>query len=145
ARLGERGVELLDQRKLPGELIYETYDSGEGVARAIEDMVVRGAPASGVAAAMGSAVELRRTPDAELRAALARSCERLAATRPTAVNLAWALGRMRRDLEPAIAAGRPAAEIRTRADALARAIHDEDLATCRAIGDAGARLVPESA
>jgi methylthioribose-1-phosphate isomerase len=136
---------MLDQRRLPGEQIYQQLESGEQVARAIEDMVVRGAPAIGVAAAMGVALELRRTAPQELGAGLARICARLAATRPTAVNLAWALARMQRELEPAIAAGRPAPEIRSLAQTLAQAIHDEDLATCRAIGDAGAPLVPERA
>jgi methylthioribose-1-phosphate isomerase len=143
-RLGERGVELLDQRRLPGELVYRTLESGEAVARAIEDMAVRGAPAIGVAAAMGVAVELRRTSE-ELGVALERICVRLAATRPTAVNLSWALARMRRELEPAIAQAHPPAQIRARADALARALAAEDLATCRAIGDAGAPLVPDNA
>jgi methylthioribose-1-phosphate isomerase len=144
-RLGERGVEMLDQRRLPAEQIYLTLEDGEQVARAIEDMAVRGAPAIGVTAAMGIALELRRASDSELAGALARSCARLGATRPTAVNLMWAIERMRGELAPLLASGTPPAQVRARAEALARAVHDEDLATCRAIGDAGAPLGPERA
>jgi methylthioribose-1-phosphate isomerase len=144
-RLGERGVEMLDQRRLPAEQIYLELASGEEVARAIEDMAVRGAPAIGVAAAMGVAVELRRCADDALGDTLARISARLAATRPTAVNLCWALEQMRRELEPRIVAGEPASAIRHSAQACARALHDQDIATCRALGDAGAALVPENA
>jgi methylthioribose-1-phosphate isomerase len=144
-RLGEQVVEMLDQRRLPAEQVYLQLRTGEEVARAIEDMAVRGAPAIGVTAAMGVALELRRSADAELGETLARISARLAATRPTAVNLCWALEQMRRELGPRIAAGEPARRVRERADALAREIHDQDLATCRAIGDAGAALMPENA
>jgi methylthioribose-1-phosphate isomerase len=141
-RLCDRGVELLDQRLLPHEEKYLLLRTGEEVARAIEDMAVRGAPAIGVAAAMGVAVELSRTSDADLAEALERVCARLRNTRPTAVNLTWALDRVRGELRKRLDAGARPAQIREAACVLAQHIHDEDVATCRAIGDAGAKLVP---
>lgn len=143
-RLTDEGVELLDQRALPGKEEYLLLRSGEEVARAIEDMVVRGAPAIGVTAAMGVAVELERAPDAELAPALSRICARLRDTRPTAVNLSWALEHVERELGARITSGETAAEVRAAARRLAQRLHDEDVAICRAIGDAGASLVPES-
>ena len=144
-RLTEKGLELLDQRVLPHETRYLLLQSGEEVARAIEDMVVRGAPAIGDAAAMGVAVELARAPDGSLGATLGSSCARLRRTRPTAVNLDWALTRVERELAAKIEAGVSDAEVRAAARELAQAICDQDLATCHAIGDAGAALVPERA
>ena len=141
-RLVDAGVELLDQRQLPLEERYLLLRSGEEVARAIEEMAVRGAPAIGIAAAMGVAVELERAPDAELGGVLEQSCERLRGTRPTAVNLAWALDRMRREIGALLEAGVTPAEVRAEARALARRLFDEDVASCRAIGDAGSGLVP---
>jgi methylthioribose-1-phosphate isomerase len=140
-RLRERALELLDQRRLPGEEVYLELHGAEAVARAIEDMAVRGAPAIGLAAACGVALELERVPDAELGAALERAAARLERTRPTAVNLAWALGRMRAELGPVLRAGEPAQRVRARARALAQALIDEDAAACRAIGEAGAALI----
>src|SRR5688500_18891972 len=99
-RLTPAGVEMLDQRLLPDIERYLTLQSVEEVARAIEDMAVRGAPAIGVTAAMGVALALRIAPDAELAAAHAAASARLAATRPTAVNLTWAIERMRAGLAP---------------------------------------------
>ncbi len=141
-RLTDAGVELLDQRLLPAREEYLRLGSGEEVAQAIEEMAVRGAPAIGVAAAMGVAVELARTPDAELGDALERVCARLRDTRPTAVNLSWALDRMRDALRERLDAGASPCELRAAARELAQRIHDEDLAMCHAIGDAGAPLVP---
>jgi methylthioribose-1-phosphate isomerase len=144
-RLAGDAVELLDQRLLPGEERYLRLASAEEVARAIEDMAVRGAPAIGVAAAMGVAIELGRAPDRELRRALDASCARLARTRPTAVNLAWALARMAAELGPSLDAGAAPHALRAAARALAQRIHDEDVASCRAIGDAGSALLPPRA
>ncbi|HTO69634.1 MAG TPA: S-methyl-5-thioribose-1-phosphate isomerase [Myxococcota bacterium] len=144
-RLDGEAVVLLDQRRLPEEELYLKLESGEAVARAIEDMAVRGAPAIGVAAAMGVAVELARAPDAELEATLYSVSARLARTRPTAVNLRWALERMRAALGEARAAGAGPAALREAARAEAQRIADEDVASCRAIGDAGAALVPQGA
>src|SRR5262245_7815286 len=95
----DAGVVMLDQRRLPDEEVYLTLGSAEEVAAAIRDMAIRGAPAIGVAAAMGMALGMRAGGDAagDLRRdrfeALARL---LASTRPTAVNLFWAIDRMRR-------------------------------------------------
>ena len=145
-RLAGDAVELLDQRRLPQDERYVRLESAEQVARAIEDMVVRGAPAIGVTAAFGVAVELARLPDAELdEAALERTLARLRGTRPTAVNLAWALERMSGALRAELAAGAPAARVRARARELAQRLCDEDRAACRAIGDAGAGLVSRAA
>src|SRR5881628_2693115 len=94
----DEGVVMLDQRLLPEQEIYLTMRTGEEVAAAIRDMVIRGAPAIGVAAAMGIALGFARSGDCETEARTARleSLARLfAATRPTAVNLTWAIARMR--------------------------------------------------
>lgn len=118
---------LLDQRKLPAEEAWLACRSAEQVARAIRDLVVRGAPAIGIAAAWG--VVLAAQHNDEMNSAMAG----LRAARPTAVNLMWALDRMRGVVE-AGAAG----------DALereAQAIQDEDLAANRAMGEAGAALI----
>jgi methylthioribose-1-phosphate isomerase len=144
-RLLADAVELLDQRRLPSEELYLRLGDGEAVARAIEDMAVRGAPAIGVTAAMGVALELGRAADAELWPTLARISARLGRTRPTAVNLRWALERMERELAAARAAGADPAGLRTAARESAQRIADEDVASCRAIGDFGAALVPQNA
>ncbi|MFQ5696673.1 MAG: S-methyl-5-thioribose-1-phosphate isomerase [Myxococcota bacterium] len=144
-RWAGKGIELLDQRVLPLEKRYLRLETGEQVARAIEDMVVRGAPAIGDTAAMGVAIELARAPAAELGPALDRICARLRRTRPTAVNLSWALDRVEGALRALLARGQPADAVRQTARELATQIVAEDLATCRAIGDAGAPLVPPGA
>lgn len=147
-RLGERGVELIDQRLLPNQEKIRLLRSAEEVAQAIEQMVVRGAPAIGVTAAMGMAVELRRAQEQGISGAALKECvaaarERLERTRPTAVNLAWALDRMERALAPALERGADAGELVELAGSLAQRMHDEDIEVCRAIGDAGSPLVPE--
>jgi methylthioribose-1-phosphate isomerase len=124
---GDREVVLLDQRKLPHAEEYARLTSAEQVAVAIETMAVRGAPAIGIAAAY--AVVLAAGDEGAIA--------RLARTRPTAVNLAWALARM----------GRVARETRdvARLALEARAIHREDVEACRAIGRIGAARVPDGA
>jgi methylthioribose-1-phosphate isomerase len=149
-RLGDQGLELLDQRRLPVEEVVLVLKSAEEVARAIEDMVVRGAPAIGVTAAMGVAVELRRAADAgaaaaELPGVLEKACARLRDTRPTAVNLAWALDAMERELAPKLGASVSANELADAAETKARLLMEQDVSICRAIGDAGSPLVPERA
>ena len=92
-QLTANGLTLLDQRRLPSEEVYQSCTSLEEIAKAIETLLVRGAPAIGIAAAMGVAWEVRlKNPGtaAELDEIVVRSCERLARTRPTAVNLFWA-------------------------------------------------------
>jgi len=144
-RLTDEGLELLDQRILPAREEYLLLRSGEEVARAIEDMVVRGAPAIGVTAAMGVAVELDRLSDAGLEQGLEAVCERLRRTRPTAVNLAWALELVQREISGLFRSGASPAEIRSAARELASRLQREDVETCRAIGDAGAALFPGEA
>jgi methylthioribose-1-phosphate isomerase len=121
-------VELLDQRRLPNETTYVTCRDAHEVAAAIRDMVVRGAPAIGVSAAFGVALAAMRGDDVEAAAA------ELRATRPTAVNLMWALDRM---LAVHARGGDLANEAQT--------IFDEDVAACRRIGRFGAELLGDSA
>jgi methylthioribose-1-phosphate isomerase len=140
-RLGDKAVELLDQRLLPAEERYLELRDVEQVARAIEDMAVRGAPAIGVTAAAGVAIALQSAPDSGLEQALDAAVARLGRTRPTAVNLSWALSRMQRAISACIDAGSAPDEVRKQARALAQALIDEDVACCRALGDAGASLI----
>lgn len=142
------GVRLLDQRRLPAEEVYLELSSPEAVAAAIRDMVVRGAPAIGVTAAFGFAAGA--TAAAGLgREAFERRIEEIAAVlvaaRPTAVNLAWAVERMRGTARAAGAAGAAGPAIASALEREAQRIHDEDLEACRAIGRHGASLVPATA
>ena len=126
-------VEVIDQTRLPHELHLRRLDSLDDACAAIRDMVVRGAPLIGVTAAYGVYLALReRSGDA----ALGEAIERLAATRPTAVNLRWALERQRRELEPLPDPARAAA-----AFAFAGALAEEDVATNRAIGTHGLEVI----
>jgi methylthioribose-1-phosphate isomerase len=137
---------LLDQRLLPGQELERVYGRWEDVADAIRTLAVRGAPAIGVAAAFGVVLAARAstaTTFAALAADLDVALKGLAGTRPTAVNLFWALDRMRRTLESL--AGAPVDELRARLLKEAQAILDEDLAANRALGDHGAALVPARA
>jgi methylthioribose-1-phosphate isomerase len=139
-------LELLDQTLLPQREVVRHYARWEDVADAIRMMVVRGAPAIGVAAAYAVVLAVREshatTPDA-LFADLEVASKGLAATRPTAVNLFWALDRMRRT---ALAcAGQPAEAVRARLLAEAEAIRTEDIAANRAMGVHGVALVPDNA
>lgn len=143
-RWEDGGLALLDQRLLPHEIKYLRCESAAQTADAIRTMVVRGAPAIGCAAAYGVAVEARRyadRPPDEFRAAIAAGIERLAHSRPTAVNLAWALGRMRSALD-ALGSGSPA-ELAAALLAEAHTIHTEDVAMNRRMGALGAALVPD--
>jgi len=102
------GVSLIDQRQLPRKEEYVLCRSVEEVAEAIRTMVVRGAPAIGVTAAMGIALGIQKAPartPQDLKAELSRICDTLAATRPTAVNLFWAIGRMRNLFDELAGAG----------------------------------------
>ena len=135
------GVVMIDQTKLPLEETYVTCRTYEEVATAIKDMIIRGAPAIGVAAAMGVAIGVLRAPEADLDARVETICNTLAATRPTAVNLFWAIDRMKRLY--ASLQGRPIGEIRKRLVEEACLVKEEDIAINRAIGLHGAPLVPE--
>ena len=136
-RWTEEGVVMIDQTRLPREEVYVTCRDYGAVAEAIRSMVIRGAPAIGVAAAMGVALGVLHGAELET------VCDTLAATRPTAVNLFWAIERMKRLY--ASLHGRPIAEIRQRLVAEALQMRLEDIAINQAIGRHGAALVPDGA
>ena len=141
-------VVMIDQRKLPAQEIYVRCQTPQDVARAIRTMVIRGAPAIGVAAAMGLSLGLRRSKQQgtrQLAAEFTKLCDLMAATRPTAVNLFWAIDRMKGVFAERVRAGDSVAEIADRLSREAQAIHDEDLESCRAMGRLGAALVPQGA
>jgi methylthioribose-1-phosphate isomerase len=141
-------VVMIDQRKLPSEEIYVRCKTAADVARAIKAMVIRGAPAIGVAAAMGIALGMRNSTASgtkKFAGDFYRICELMAATRPTAVNLFWAIERMKRAFAAAAEAGESVDQIKDRLDAEAGMIHDEDVASCRALGAFGAAVVPDDA
>ena len=132
-------LELLDQRKLPFDTEYVRTDSSDAVADAIHALIVRGAPAIGIAAAWGVVMAARNVDADDGVAALAKlepAMQHLNAARPTAVNLAWALARMRDALRRA---GSDWREVLARE---ARNIETEDLAANRAMGEMGAALIP---
>jgi methylthioribose-1-phosphate isomerase len=141
-------VVMIDQRKLPAKEVYVRCKTAAEVARAIKTMVIRGAPAIGVAAAMGIALGARNskaTGTQKLAAEFYKICELMASTRPTAVNLFWAIDRMKRSFAAAVEAGESVEQIKDRLDREANAIHDEDIASCRAMGAFGAAVVPHQA
>jgi len=141
-------VVMIDQRKLPASEIYVTCKTAKDVAKAITTMVIRGAPAIGVAAAMGIALGMRRstaTGTKQFVTEFQRICDMMAATRPTAVNLFWAIERMKRTFADGAQRGLSVDELKTRLEAEARAIHDEDVQSCRTMGAHGAALVPDAA
>jgi len=141
-------VVMIDQRKLPVQEVYVRCKTAPEVARAIRTMVIRGAPAIGVAAALGIALGMRRssaTGTQKFAAEFAKTCELMASTRPTAVNLFWAIDRMKRSFSAAIQSGASVDQIKDRLDAEAQAIHDEDVASCRTMGAYGAEVVPADA
>ena len=141
-------VVMIDQRKLPSSELYVRCRSAQEVARAIKTMVIRGAPAIGVAAAMGLALGLRKSKAAgtqKLAVEFYKMCETMAATRPTAVNLFWAIERMKKAFAAGAAAGESVDQIKDRLEAEARLIHDDDVASCRAMGAHGAAVVPDRA
>jgi methylthioribose-1-phosphate isomerase len=141
-------VVMIDQRKLPVEEIYVRCSTAAEVARAIKTMVIRGAPAIGVAAAYGIALGMRKstaTGTQKFAAEFYKTCELMAGTRPTAVNLFWAIERMKRSFAEGANAGESVDQIKDRLDREADAIHDEDVASCRAMGAFGAAVVPDEA
>ena len=131
----DAGVVMIDQTRLPREQVFVTCRSYVEVAVAIRSMVIRGAPAIGVAAAMGVALGVQEDADFD------RVCETLASTRPTAVNLFWAIERMR--VLYASLSGVPKEERVRRMVEEAKLIRLDDIAICRAMGLHGAPLVPD--
>jgi methylthioribose-1-phosphate isomerase len=139
AWLDGAGIRLLDQTLLPEREVYLELRTVEAVAEAIRALRVRGAPLIGIAAAMGAALAADGDEDGAL-GRVRRAVQLLGATRPTAVNLHWALGRMERRAETVAQQGGAVARA-LRAEA--QAIWDEDRAMCARIGQLGAALVPE--
>jgi len=142
-----KGVVILDQRRLPAEVVYHTYSDYREVARAIKEMVIRGAPAIGVAAAMGVALGVERSAARtldELKVEFPVICDALAKTRPTAVDLFWAIARMKRRFaeEVARAGSDRLANVRAAMVAEAQEVHLEKKEIDEAIGRYGAELMP---
>ena len=141
----EAGVRFIDQTKLPTEEVYVTCKDYKEVANAIRTMIVRGAPAIGVAAAMGVAIGAQRskaTTLTELERQLDVVCNAIAETRPTAVNLFWAIRRMREKFDELRSL--PVERIKTELVAEAQRMHVEDIAANEAMGRHGAVLLPNS-
>src|ERR1700752_4043871 len=131
------GVVMLDQRRLPAQVIHHTYTDYRDVAAAIKNMVIRGAPAIGVAAAMGVAVGVERSSASsveELQAEFPSICETISQTRPTAVDLFWAINRMKLRFQQLVTAKTPLDAIRRALVEEARAIHAEKRADDEAMG-----------
>lgn len=133
------GVVMIDQTRLPHEEIFVTCRTYEDVAHAIRTMIVRGAPAIGVAAAMGVALGALHSND--LESDFPPICEALAATRPTAVNLFWAIERMRNVYESVRSESLEV--VRRRLIAEAKLVREEDIQINQAIGRNGAPLIPD--
>lgn len=143
----DEGVRFLDQTKLPLEEVYVLAADYVQVSNVITTMVVRGAPAIGVSAAMGLALGVKQSKaasSAELSMEFDRIAKTLAATRPTAVNLFWAIERIRQLFNRLVAQPAGIPDIKQALIAEARQMYDEDIAACRAMGAHGAELMPES-
>ena len=141
----DSGVRFIDQTKLPTEETYVTCRTHEQVADVIRNMVVRGAPAIGVAAAMGIALGVKNSEagnGTELKKDLDQICDVMSKTRPTAVNLFWAIRRMREKFE--YLRMRPVVQIQQALIEEAQRMHAEDIAANRAMGRHGAALMPAS-
>ena len=141
----DQGVRFLDQTKLPTEEVYVTCKTHQQVADVIRNMVVRGAPAIGVAAAMGIALGVKNSKaesGADLKQDFDQICETIRRTRPTAVNLFWAIRRMQEKFETLRI--RPVAQIKLALFEEARRVHAEDIAANQAMGRHGATLMPAS-
>ncbi len=140
------GVRFIDQTRLPLEESYVLATTYEQVADAIVTMVVRGAPAIGVSAAYGVALGAKKSTAAtvaEFAPEFGRICARLAATRPTAVNLFWAIDRMKALFANLAESDVPLSKIKERLLAEAHAMYEEDIAACKAMGAHGAALLPQ--
>ena len=141
----DQGVRFIDQTKLPTEEVYVNCTTHAQVAEVIRNMVVRGAPAIGVAAAMGIALGVNNS-NAETSGDLKRDfdavCDMISKTRPTAVNLFWAIRRMQEKFERIRI--RPLPEIKQEMIEEAKRMHAEDIAANRAMGRHGATLMPSA-
>ncbi len=137
----DAGVVMIDQTRLPKETIFITCKTYQDVAEAIRTMIIRGAPAIGVAAAMGVALGMQSATAATFRTHLETVCDTLAKTRPTAVNLFWAIDRMKR-LALSLEA-EPLATVQAKLVEEALRVYEDDIAINKAIGAHGAPLVPD--
>lgn len=135
-------VSMVDQRLLPEQEIYREYSTAEEVAEAIEQMVIRGAPAIGVAAAMGIALGMLHV-EGEPQRHFAKICNRMAKTRPTAVNLFWAIERMKQRFEAL--KHKPLDQVQTELILEAQKIYLEDIEANKRMGRYGTELIPSSA
>jgi methylthioribose-1-phosphate isomerase len=136
------GVVMIDQRLLPGKVVYRTYKDYKEVAKGIKDMVVRGAPAIGIAAAMGLALGASKIKAKNLKGfkkEFEKIADHMAKTRPTAKNLFWAIERMTRVVEDSGVSNVP--ELKKMLEEEAKKIHDEDIEINRRIGWHGGRLL----
>jgi len=141
------GVRFIDQTRLPLEESYVVATNYEQVAEIIVTMVVRGAPAIGVSAAYGVALGTRGTKaktTQEFAPEFDAICKRLAGTRPTAVNLFWAIDRMKALFSKLQGAGATLAQIQEKILAEAHAMYEEDIAACKTMGKFGGELLPEA-
>jgi methylthioribose-1-phosphate isomerase len=141
----DQGVVMLDQRRLPAEEISYTYTDYREVAKAIREMVIRGAPVIGVAAAMGVAVGVLHSTATSLdalKSEFPEICDTLSKTRPTAVDLFWALERMKRRFAELCATSKQIPEIKRAMVEEAKLVHLEKKATDQAIGEYGAQFMP---
>ncbi|MBI2222704.1 MAG: S-methyl-5-thioribose-1-phosphate isomerase [Acidobacteria bacterium] len=141
-------IVMVDQRKLPAQEIYVRCRSAQEVAKAIRTMIIRGAPAIGVAAAMGIALGVKKSKargTTQVAVEFQKICDLMSATRPTAVNLFWAITHMKRAFAEGAQAGESPEELAARLEREARRIHDEDVESCRAMGRHGAEVVPDRA
>jgi methylthioribose-1-phosphate isomerase len=141
-------IKMVDQRKLPAAERYVVCKTVNDVAKAIKTMVIRGAPAIGVSAAMGVALGAARstaTGTKQFTTEFQKNCDLLAATRPTAVNLFWAIERMKKAFADGAQAGESVEQLKARLRVAADRIHDDDVESCRAIGRHGATVVPAEA
>lgn len=150
-RWTDSGVVVLDQTRLPREVVYHTYTDYREMAKAIRDMIIRGAPAIGVAASMGIALGVLHSKSAtieELRAEFAAICEAMAKTRPTAVDLYWAIERFKRrfdELAQSAAKNGAAglAQLRSAFVEEAQKVHEERRAADERLSRFGAELLPQ--
>jgi methylthioribose-1-phosphate isomerase len=140
-----QGVVMIDQRILPAEETYITCKDYREVADAIRDMVIRGAPAIGCAAAMGVAIGVLQESEDTIDANIDKICDTLAATRPTAVNLFWAIKRMRGLFDDLRAEGKPFASVQQALVDEAQKVLEEDIEINKAMGRHGAALLPAGA
>src|SRR5215475_14794763 len=135
----DEGVVMIDQRKLPGEEVYPVFKTYQEVAQAIREMVVRGAPAIGVAAAMGVALGAAQSQEKNFDREFDRILLTLSKTRPTAINLFWALERMRKIYTDNRSQGVESVKRRLKDEA--QKIYKEDIAANKQLGKFGASLL----